>query len=544
MRSATRVNSPDELPGVNEPWQFTVLRSQNLAMLRPEKSWRPIITMEVDGQHKHEIMLGIDGQNPNQREILSLHHVHHQTRIKLDVWHKSQSKAKSRKRRHLVASAAMPLGDVMKKQGTDPYVELRLSGVPAVPAARKKSVTQKYQPCASLRIRLRPPLSAMLPPHYQDNDEDNLSFSSSADRSPSDSLVTPVTAEFEDTPPWASGVSEDPPPGLRRRKRSKKGYRIDSEEEEHSGESDCYLSEGEAEEAKACCPWDPPLSSDEAPTSHPDSLEIRTYTHAPSAISIILPSLLPITYVTDNISVTSSASFASSAFDTLTYHRELREAQVDSDFDRVVAKLVSEWYYTGASLLSIAAVDTTVFGFSPDNLFSVDSIAKRSLIISSMAAAIGLLIDIWFIFAYSGADACKFQTLALDLYGSYFFFALSSRLPIIALFVAVLTLVVFLGTIAWNAWPTAVLVMCVLTGVLISLQFIVYGFHRFALCLAWMLRGVWLGVAYFGSRIRAVFVCSRGVAPAGVELQAPALAVRAIVHPGSVRAIPHARHAT
>lgn len=107
-------------------------------MLRPEKSWRPIVTMEVDGQHKHEIALGIDGQNPNQREIMHLyvailfpmhdvgyadlcsHHAHHKTEIKLNVWHKSQSKAKSRKRRHLVAWTAMPLGEVMKKQGTDP----------------------------------------------------------------------------------------------------------------------------------------------------------------------------------------------------------------------------------------------------------------------------------------------------------------------------------------------------------------------------------------------------------------------------------------
>jgi hypothetical protein len=38
-------------------------------MLRPEKSWRPIVTLEVDGQRKHEIVLGVDGQNPNQREI-------------------------------------------------------------------------------------------------------------------------------------------------------------------------------------------------------------------------------------------------------------------------------------------------------------------------------------------------------------------------------------------------------------------------------------------------------------------------------------------
>jgi len=55
------------------------------------------------------------------------------------------------------------------------------------------------------------------------------------------------------------------------------------------------------------------------------------------------------------------------------------------------------------------SVDTTVFGFSPGNLFNVDSIAKRSLIISSVAAAIGLFIDVWFILAYSGADVRKFQ---------------------------------------------------------------------------------------------------------------------------------------
>jgi len=55
------------------------------------------------------------------------------------------------------------------------------------------------------------------------------------------------------------------------------------------------------------------------------------------------------------------------------------------------------------------SVDTTVFGFSPDNLFAVDSFAKRTLIISSVAAAMGLFVDAWFILAYSGADVRKFQ---------------------------------------------------------------------------------------------------------------------------------------
>lgn len=205
-----------------------------------------------------------------------------------------------------------------------------------------------------------------------------------------------------------------------------------------------------------------------------------------------------------------------------------------------------------------------MFGFSSDALFSVDSLAKRSLIISSVAAAIGLFIDVWFIFAFSGADVRKFQvsacsplpptckiyasdhlswtqTLAVDIYGSYFFFALSSRLPLVALFVSVLALVGFLGVIAWTAWPTAVLVMCVLAGVLISLQFIVYGFHRLALGLAWMLRGTWLAAAYITRRVRGVFMPSQAAQEAGS--QAPAM-VHAMARPATVRALPHARHTT
>jgi hypothetical protein len=187
----------------------------------------------------------------------------------------------------------------------------------------------------------------------------------------------------------------------------------------------------------------------------------------------------------------------------------------------------------------------TVFGFSSGNLFSLDSFAKRSLIISTVAAVIGLFIDVWFISAYSDADVRRFQvssfvtvkvhgtdlgqqTLAVDIYGSYFF-ALSSRLPLVALIISVLALVGFLGAVAWVAWPTAVLVMCGITGVLISLQFIVCDFHRLVLCLARILRGAWLGAVYVGSRIRAIF--TRGQAQDPVENRPVA------VHPASTGAV-------
>ena len=128
------------------------------------------------------------------------------------------------------------------------------------------------------------------------------------------------------------------------------------------------------------------------------------------------------------------------------------------------------------------------------------------------------------------------QTLAVDIYGSYFFFALSSRLPLVALMISVLALVGFLGAVAWVAWPTAVVVMCGITGVLVSLQFIVYGCHRLAFCLAWIVRGAWLGAVYIGSRIRAIF--TRG------QVQDPVENWPVTAHPASVRAAPHPRHTT
>ncbi|KAH8992942.1 hypothetical protein EDB92DRAFT_2113960 [Lactarius akahatsu] len=260
----------------------------------------------------------------------------------------------------------MALGDAIKKQGTEAHAPPSLTPLHVLclsnlqtwcfAAARRKSIAQKSEPCASLLVRLRPPQSAV--PFLIEHDR--LSSASSGDNDLSDTLVTSGTddshSECEAPTPWPSAISEEPPPD------------------------------------------------------------------------------------------------------------GARKLKLDSNFDRIHRKLVQEWYYIGASLFSIIAVDTTVFGFSSGNLFDVDSVAKRALRISSVASALGLFVDVWLIFVYSGADGRKFQSLAVDLYGSYFFFALSSRFPFVALFVAVLALVVFLGAIAWIAWHAAVLVMCVLAA--------------------------------------------------------------------------------
>lgn len=54
-----------------------VIRTRGLLFVRPEKSWRPIVTISVqDDGHDHglphEIVLGSDGQNPNLKSVIQM----------------------------------------------------------------------------------------------------------------------------------------------------------------------------------------------------------------------------------------------------------------------------------------------------------------------------------------------------------------------------------------------------------------------------------------------------------------------------------------
>ena len=69
----------------------------------------------------------------------------------------------------------------------------------------------------------------------------------------------------------------------------------------------------------------------------------------------------------------------------------------------------------GGSLFTNAhpyRLNATVFGFAPDIIFSVDSAAKRAIAISAVTSAIGLVLNFWYQFLYSGATAAKFQVCA------------------------------------------------------------------------------------------------------------------------------------
>ncbi|KAI0094165.1 hypothetical protein BDY19DRAFT_988042 [Irpex rosettiformis] len=188
--------------------------------------------------------------------------------------------------------------------------------------------------------------------------------------------------------------------------------------------------------------------------------------------------------------------------DTFSPYRELSHPRCD--FSKLLTRLLSEWYAIGGCLLATATLNAAVFGYSSGSttLFSLDSTALRSVTIGSIASGIGLVIDAWFLILYSSSSVDRFRRLAADVfpsstepeYPTYVYFSVTCRLPAVCLFVAACALMVFLLNVAWMAWPVAVLVMCFVAGVLVTLQYLVFGVRRVVGGVVWVGRRVWGGV--------------------------------------------------
>ena len=86
------------------------------------------------------------------------------------------------------------------------------------------------------------------------------------------------------------------------------------------------------------------------------------------------------------------------------------------------------------------------------------------------------------------------QRIAKDVYNTYFFFALTCRLPILCMALSTVSLMAFLLAVAWTAWPTAVLVMSFVAGFLLTSQFVIFGIHRLINFIVWTIRVAWRAV--------------------------------------------------
>jgi len=144
-------------------------------------------------------------------------------------------------------------------------------------------------------------------------------------------------------------------------------------------------------------------------------------------------------------------------------------------------------------LMALCGLNATVFGFAPDVIFSVDSAAKRAVAISGVTAGIGLVLNFWYQFLYNGVTAAKFQVQARDTFDGYFFFCLCCRLPTFFMLISSVALLAFMFFVSFQVWPQAVLIVSFLAGILVTLQYLLFGAHRIVLGIRWMLKrvGAW-----------------------------------------------------
>jgi len=183
------------------------------------------------------------------------------------------------------------------------------------------------------------------------------------------------------------------------------------------------------------------------------------------------------------------------AINRVSPYAELTNAGCDADFQKILNDVRNEWRWGMNILMALCGLNATVFGFAPDVIFSVDSAAKRAVAISGVSAGIGLVLNFWYQFLYNGATAAKFRVQARDTFRTYFFFCLCCRLPTFFMLISSIALLAFMFFVSYNVWPQAVLVISFLAGVLITLQYLLFGAHRIVLGIRWVLK-----------RIGAVFV--------------------------------------
>jgi len=444
-----------------------------------------------DHQH-HEVVLGSDGQNPNLKRPFYLRYADPKSLVDIDVWHKSQSKKKARKRNQ-VASIRLSLEEVLKRQGSEPKAEIRLNCLSAVKS--RQNGRGKQQNAACLHIKLRPPASyASLSESstLNDLDEETLSHTCSSDSS--DTLTSPSTPTSTDF-----DLPEVPPIEQQKlRKRRIRGYSVDPDnedmDEECSIEDDlddyCFIEEDTLLE-----PGDLDCAD--------GVIEIPPKSIGPWLVASLLPRYA------DQISVDSTMSIAESTVSRFSIYRELRDASLDEDFQKILKTMMTEWTFVGACLIALAGLDATIFSTTsgvtnvPQSTsgFRMTGLTQQLIAVSSIFTGLGLALDAWFMLRYGMLNAAAFQRNALDLYGTYLSFSVTSRIPIIFTFFSACSLMGFLVIVSATVWPTAAIVLCGVAGVTCSLQYLIYGLHSVWCFSQRMLRGIRNGVVRGCSRV-------------------------------------------
>ncbi|KAF9476164.1 hypothetical protein BDN70DRAFT_995871 [Pholiota conissans] len=219
-------------------------------------------------------------------------------------------------------------------------------------------------------------------------------------------------------------------------------------------------------------------------------------------IALARDMLLP--QYTEKIRIPRKMSGTEKALSAFTLYADLcdaaereKEAGDMKAFEGVMRRLQNEWGLVGGLLLALAGVNTAMFTISSDSMFKVGDYAQAAIATSSVASGLGIACTAWFFLRYNWADAPTFIARSRDLFNTHFFFALSARVPALCMFTSACALTACLALIAFATFPQGVLVLCFLVGVLMSLQFIVFG-------VSWVGKRVVMGGKKGGERVRGV----------------------------------------
>ncbi|KAF7973565.1 hypothetical protein HWV62_14832 [Athelia sp. TMB] len=453
--------------------QVVVFHDQGLGPLRPEKGWRPIITVSFDQQH-HEIALGCDGQNPNLKRPFYLQRADPKSHVDISVWHKSQTKKKGRKRNE-VASARITLGDVLKRQGQDSKAaEIRLNCMSSA-SKRGSNGRNKQQNCACIFVKLRTPASfASLSEtstlldldDVQDDVDSGLDSHSSADSSETLSAPPTPTGDYCELP-------DHPDQRPKTKRRRVKGYSMDPNRE---GE----LSEVSIED-----------DSDQDDTSEDHYRHIKVYDAVPPTLQHttiitstvhLLASLLPthIPQRQDTIgafSMDSTMSVAESTVSRFSDLLTLRNAVTDEEFKAILDRNKAEWYYSAVALLAVVTVDVAAFQMSSNAqnaAFVFTDLGRQLIACSSIFGSLGFLMAVWFTLRYGTVPPDQFKEMARDVNDTYVTFCFTARLPMITMFISSTSLVVWIISMAYQAWPVASIVLSLMIGMCFGLGWAIY----------------------------------------------------------------------
>ncbi|KAG6915177.1 hypothetical protein DXG01_012861, partial [Tephrocybe rancida] len=465
-------------------WRITIVRTQGMRFMRPERSWRPIIIVAIDKYQSHEIVMGVDGQNPDLKQHLEVHPVQMTSQVNVQVWHQSQTK-KKKKKRNLVASSSLSFAELLRQLRTE-----NKSGELSLPLRISPTRRGKSLDGASLLLRVNPPEDVRRNLLDIDASESTSLVCESGKPQPvpssrkstiqetSDisSPITPLTP-VDDLWPNGSNIS-------RLRRRRGPGYHLSSDDGFCSSLEDGFDDHNSPDFSDGCS-----FSGDDAgDVDFEDDttlLDDESLYAAPGTkwIQVIWSSILPQNGVS-TIEVPLNMTVAERMLASFTAYRELKEATLDSQFEKVFTQLQTEWTYVGGVLAGLAAVSTSVFAIAPEAIVKVESSSRSAIAASSVSAGLGIACDSWFILRYNWADMPTFRRRAQDVYSSFFFFALSARMPALCIVISSFSLMVFMALIAFEVWPVGMLMMCFGMGLVMTLQFLVYGVH---MCTLWVL---------------------------------------------------------